>query len=116
MIEIWQECVSFQTTCQRLADQIRTIIKKGWFSDLGILETHQKMNNEQDSNIVLDTPSKNKQKQSNLNELPTLENRNATQPNNTEKILTQEQKVNLKNLKRIMNWEKTISPSLRNID
>ena len=28
MIEIWQECASFQTTSQRLADQVRTIIKK----------------------------------------------------------------------------------------
>ena len=28
MIEIWQECSTFQTTSQRLADQIRTIVKK----------------------------------------------------------------------------------------
>ena len=42
MIEIWQECASFQTTSQSLADQVRTIIKKGWFSDLEILEIHQK--------------------------------------------------------------------------
>ena len=34
MIEIWQECISFQTTSQWFADQVRTIIKKGWFSDL----------------------------------------------------------------------------------
>ena len=32
MIDIWQECASFQTTSQRLPDQVRTIIKKGWFS------------------------------------------------------------------------------------
>ena len=31
---IWQEYSNFQTTSQRLADQVRTIIKKGWFSDL----------------------------------------------------------------------------------
>ena len=30
--------------------------------------------------------------------------------------LTQEQKLNLENLKRIMNWEKTTLPSLRNIE
>ena len=42
MIEIWQECTSFQTTSQRLADQVRTIMKKGWFSDLEILDMHQK--------------------------------------------------------------------------
>ena len=54
MIEIWQECVCFQTTSQRLADKVRTIIKKGWFSDLEILEIHQKTN-KQDNNTVPDT-------------------------------------------------------------
>ena len=47
---IWQECASFQTTSQRLADQFRRMIQKGWFSDLEILEIHQKINNEQDNN------------------------------------------------------------------
>ena len=42
MIEIWQEYAKFQTTSQSLADQVRTIIKKGWFTDLEILEIHQK--------------------------------------------------------------------------
>ena len=28
MIEIWQECASFQTTSQKFADQVRTIITK----------------------------------------------------------------------------------------
>ena len=45
-----------------------------------------------------------------------MENRNTTQPNNTEQTLTQEQKINLENLKRIMNGEKTTLPSLRNIE
>ena len=94
MIEIRQECASFQTTSQRLANQVRTIIKKGWFSDL---EIHQKINNEQDSNTIPDIPSINKQKQPNRKEPPTLENRNATQPNNQEQTLTQEQKLNLEN-------------------
>ena len=44
--------------------------------------------------------------------MTTSESRNATQPNktqpdSTEQTLTQEQKVNLKNFKRIMNREKT---------
>ena len=39
---------------------------------------------------------------------------NNTQPNNTEQTLTQEQKVNLENLKRIINGKKTTLPSLRN--
>ena len=42
MIEIWQEYSNYQTTSQRLADQVSTIIKKGWFSDLEIIEIHQK--------------------------------------------------------------------------
>ena len=42
MIEIWEEYEKFQTTSQRLADQVRTIIKKSWFSDLKLLEIHQK--------------------------------------------------------------------------
>ena len=50
-----------------------------------------------------DTPSIDKQEKSNRNEPPTSENRNTTQPNNTEQTLTQEQKINLKNLKIIMN-------------
>ena len=42
MIEIWQERSTFQTTSQRLANQVRTITKKGWFSDLELLEIHKK--------------------------------------------------------------------------
>ena len=110
---IWQECTSFQKISQRLADQVRTIIKKGWFSDLERLEIHQKINNEQHSNTISGTPSINKEKQSNWNEPPTSEDRNATQPNNTEQTLTQEQKVNLENLKRIMSGDLTITKKHR---
>ena len=49
MIEIWQEFASFQTINQRLKKQVGVIIKKGWFSDLEILEIQQKINNEQDN-------------------------------------------------------------------
>ena len=56
MIEVWQECAKFQTTTQRLADQIRTIIKRGWFSDLELLEIHQKTH-KQNYNTVPDTSS-----------------------------------------------------------
>ena len=121
MIEIWQKCASFQKTSKRHSDQVRTIIQKGWFSDLEILEIHQKINYEQDTNTFTDTPRIDKQKQSNRNEQPTSENRNttqpnATQPNDTKQTLTQEQKINLENLKRIMNGEKTTLPSLRDIE
>ena len=105
MIEIWKECTSFQTTNQRFADQVRTILNKGWFSDLEILKIHLKINNEHDSNTISDTPSFDKQKQSNRNELPTSENRNAKQyrANTNSRTKT---KTNLENLKRTMNEEK----------
>ena len=83
MIVIWQECASFRTS-QKLADQIRTIIKKGWFSDHDILEIHQETNNWKDSNTTSDTPSMDKQEQFKRNEPPTSENRNTTQPNDTQ--------------------------------
>ena len=73
MIEIWQECTSFQATSQRLVDQVRTIIKKDWFSDFEILDTHQKTNNEQDSNTISDTPTIDKQEQSNRFQLLKIE-------------------------------------------
>ena len=97
MTEIWQECVSFQTTSQRLGDQVRMIIKKGWFSDLDILEIHQIINNEQDNNTLLDTLRIIKQKQPNKNKLQTSENGNASrhnnaQPNNQKETPAQEQK------------------------
>ena len=120
MFEIWQECSTFQTTSQRLADQVRTITKKGWFSDLELLEIHQKTL-KQNYKAVPDTPSGVKQKQSNEKEPQTSANENTTLPNDTlpnnqEETLSQEQKVNLENVKRIMNSKKTILPSLRNIE
>ena len=79
-----------------LTDQVRTIIKKVWFSNLEILKIHK----------------------TNQNEPPTLENRNTIQPNNAqpnnpEQTLSQEQKMNLENLMRIMISEKTTLLSLR---
>ena len=81
MREIWQECAKFQTTSRRLADQVRIIIKKGWFSDLEFLETHQKTH-EQNYNTVPDTSSGVKQKQSNEKEQQTSANENTTLPTN----------------------------------
>ena len=120
MIEIWQECANFQTS-QRLAEQFRTIIKKAQFSDVEILEIYQKINIEQNSNTVPDTSRINKQKKSLPNEPPTLENGNATQPqnaqpNHTQQTQTQEPRVNLEILKWIRNGENTILRSRRNID
>ena len=64
MIEILQECANFQTTSQRLADQVKIMIKKGLFSDLKILESHQKKH-KQNYNTVPDTSNGVKQKQPN---------------------------------------------------
>ena len=65
-------------------------------------------NNERDNNTVLDTSRIISQKQPYRNELLTLENGNATQANNPKRnTITKTKKVNLENLKRIMNSEKT---------
>ena len=107
MIEIWQECASFQTTSQRLADQVKTI-KKGWFSDLEILEIHQKTLKQ--NNTIPNTSTGANQKRHTRNALPTPENEIATVPSNPKETLSQEQQKNLE--KRIMNNEKTNLPSL----
>ena len=75
MIEIWQECAWFQTTNQRLADQVKERLVF-WPWNTRTQETH------------------NEKEQSNQNEPPISENRNTTQPNNTEQTLTQDQKRN----------------------
>ena len=51
-----------------------------------MLEIHQKIN-KQVCNKLKDTASVSKQEQYNRNEPPTSENRNATQPKNTEQTL-----------------------------
>ena len=101
-MEIWQGLSHVQTTTRRLADQVRTIMKKGWFSELEIIEIHQKINDQERRNTLRDTSNINKQKQPIQNE-PTSENGNPTQPNTTQQNnleLTQEQKLILKNFKQ----------------
>ena len=69
-------------------------------------------------NTLPDTSNINKQKQPIQNE-PTSDNGNPTQQNTTQQNnleLIQEQELILKNLKRILNSEKTTLPSLRNIE
>ena len=73
MIEIEEECTRFQTTSQRLADQVRTMIKKGWFSDIEIQQIHQKRNTEpkQDTNTITVTLNTEKQEHSKLIKIET---------------------------------------------
>ena len=52
MIEIWAYSARFNTTSQRLANQARTILKKGWFSDLKILEVCNQVNSEDSQKYV----------------------------------------------------------------
>ena len=89
-------------------------MKKGWFSDLEILDIHQKTKS-QDSTITKTLRDAN-QKQHIRNELPTLENEYATVPSNPTETLLQEQQTNLETRKRIMSSMKTTLPSLRNIE
>ena len=100
----------FRLQSQSFANQVKTIIKKGWFSDLEILEIHQKTKTQ--DNTIPNTSSATNQKHI-RNELPTLENEYATVPSNPQ---LQEQQANLENLKRIMNSVKTTHLSLRNIE
>ena len=109
---------NFRTTSQRLVDQVRTIIKKSWASDLELLEIHLKTHTE-NYNTVPDKSCGVKQKQSNEKELQTSANETTTLPNDTqrskqEETLSQEQKINLENVKRTMGSRKTSLPSLRN--
>ena len=97
VIDIWQELSNFQKTSQRLADQVRTIMKKFWFSDLEIIGIHQKINDQCSNNTLHGTSNINKQKKPIRKEQPTQENENPTQPNtaklnNPEQTLSQEQK------------------------
>ena len=90
------------------------------FYNFEILQIHQKINNEHDSNTVPDTSRINKEKQPNRSKPPNSENGNATQannalPNNSKQALSDEQKVNQESLKGIINREKTALLSLRNI-
>ena len=64
--------------------------------------------------MVSNKQSNEKEPQTSVNENITLPN--DTLPNNQEETLSQEQKVNLEIVKRIMSCEKTILPSIRNIE
>ena len=89
-MEIWQELSNFQITSQRLADQVRTIMKKGWFSELGITEIHEKINDQERRNTLPDTSNINKEKQPIQNE-PTSDNGN---PHPTKHCITKQPRPN----------------------
>ena len=81
----------------------------------------KKNDQERRNNTLPGTSNINKQKQPIQNEPPTSENGNPIQPNTTQQnnlelTLTQKQKLIQRNLKKILNSEKTTLPSLRNIE
>ena len=86
MIEIRQKCASFQITSQSLGDYVSRIIRKGWFSDLEMLEIYQKT--QKQDNTIPDTSNGANQKQHTRYELSTFENENATPPNNSQSSVT----------------------------
>ena len=112
MMEIWVEFVWFKITNQRLTDQIMTIIKKSWFSDLEILEMHQQIYREIYQHVFNTvTETLNTEKPETPEQTQTLRNSiwKTTHPNTTKQALTQEDIM-----KRIMSEKKTTLPSLRN--
>ena len=82
MLEICLELSNSLTTSQSLADQVWTIIKKGWFSDLEVLEMHRKINDQQSgTNTFHSTLNNNKQIKPIRKEPPISKNENSTKPN-----------------------------------
>ena len=77
------------------------ILKKGWFSDLAMLEICRQVNSEE-------------YEQDPLMQIETLntENRNITEPSTIKQMLTQEVKTEL--IKKIMTEKNSILPSLWN--
>ena len=118
-MEIWQELSIFQTTSQRLADQVRTIMKKGWFSELEIIEIHQKINDQERRNTLPDTAHINKWKTAH----PKWTNFGKWKPHPRKHYPTKQPntntrtKVNFKKFKEnFKQWKKPTLPSLRNIE
>ena len=90
MIEISEDFARFYTTSQRLVDQVRTRIKKTWFSDLEIFEIHQQINREssqQDSNTIIKILNTEKEESSDRTERQSNNNRKSQPNKNFKKLL-----------------------------
>ena len=100
---------------QRLADQVWTITKNGWFSDLEILEIHPQIyrqTHQQTPNTVTETINRGKLETPNQ----TLHDNDPCTANTQTQTLTQEEKTNIDIVRRIMSEKKTTLPSLRDQD
>ena len=118
MKEIWAESARFNRTTQRLADQARIILKKGWISDLEVLEICKQVNTEEYSQ---DSPFPNRNTKCWKKEPPNrikkenTENQNPKLPSTPKQMLMQD-KINLELMNKILSEKKTTLPSLRNLD
>ena len=115
MIEIWSEFSRFKATIQRLTDQVRTITKNCWFSDVQILEIYEQIyrqTHQETPNTVTETLNTGKSENPNQ----TLHDNDPYTANTQTQTLTQKEKMNVDTIKRIMSEKKTILPSLRNQD
>ena len=115
MIEIWTDFARFKTTNQRLTDQVRTITKNCWFSDLEIWEIPQQIyrqTHQQTLNTVTETLNTGKPETL----YQTLHDNDPYTANTPTQTLTQEGKMNVDILKRIISEKKTTLTSLRNQD
>ena len=112
MIEIWTGFGRFKATNQKLADQVRTITKNGWFSDLEIRVKIYSQTHQQTPNIVSETI--NKGKPETLNQ--TLHNNEPCSANIRTQTLTKEEKTNIDTIRRIISEKKITLPSPRNHD
>ena len=115
MIEIWTESTRLNKTSQKLADQTKKNLKRGWSSDLEILEIFEQINSEE---YELDLPTRietqHTEKSPNRIEEQNTGNRKAADPSTTKQTLMQEDNINVQLIKKIMAETKTTLPSLRN--
>ena len=89
------------------------------FSNSEILEIYQQIIREeyqQDSTTRTETKNIEKQETLKQAEIQNNENWNTTHPNTTKQTLTQEEKMNIELMKKIITEKKTTLPSLRKQD
>ena len=93
MIEKWVEFSSFKEKSQRLVDHLSTIIKRGWFSHLEILEIQKQIYWETNQRTpITETKTLNTEKNFKPKAVLSNSNGNAIHPNKTEQSRTPEEK------------------------
>ena len=115
MIEILTEFARFKIANQRLAEKVRTITNNGWFSDLEILEIYQQIYRQTyQQTLYTVSETLNIEKPETPNH--TINDNDRYTANTKPQTLTQEEKINVEIMKKIIPEKKTTLPSLRNQD